>query len=72
MIFTFILLFVAIMFGQFMGSSFLVKKDYREIDIISIVLISIIFIIGGYLTYHPIESFIFWDPQHETYERVLK
>lgn len=72
MIFTFILLFVSIAFGQFMSSSFLIKKDYREVDIISIILISIIFIIGGYLTYNPIESFIFWDPQHETYQRVLK
>lgn len=72
MIFTFILLFVAIMFGQYMASSFLKKKDYKQIDIFSIVLIAIVFIIGGYLTYHPIESFIFWDPQHETYERVLK
>lgn len=55
-----------------MASSFLTKKDYKSVDIISIILISIIFIIGGYLTYHPIESFIFWDPQHETYERVFK
>ena len=62
MIFTFILLFI----------SFLVKEDYSLINIISVVLISIIFIIGGYLTYNPIESFIFWDPQNETYERVLK
>lgn len=72
MIFTFILLFVSIVFGQFMGSSFLTKKDYKQLDIFSIALISIIFIIGGYLTYNPIENFIFWDPQHETYERVLK
>lgn len=72
MIFTFILLFVAIIVGQFMGLSFLVKEDYSLVNIISIVLISIIFIIGGYFTYNPIESFIFWDPQHETYERVLK
>ena len=72
MIFTFILLFISIMFGQFMGSSFLIKKDYKQLDILSIILISIIFIIGGYFTYNPIESFIFWDPQNETYERVLK
>lgn len=72
MIFTFILLFISIMFGQYMGSSFLEKKEYHYVDIISIILISIIFIIGGYLTFNPIESFIFWDPQHETYQRVLK
>lgn len=72
MIFTFILLFISIMFGQYIGSSFLKKKDYKQVDIISIILISIIFIIAGYLTYNPIKNFIFWDPQHETYQRVLK
>lgn len=72
MIFTFILLFVSIVFGQFMSHSFLIKKDYKSIDILSIILISIIFIISGYLTYHPFENFLFWDPQHETYERVFK
>lgn len=72
MIFTFILLFISILFGQYISSSFLRKKDYKQIDILSIILISIIFIILGYLTYHPMENFIFWDPQHETYERVLK
>ena len=72
MIFTFILLFVAIMFGQYMASSFLKKNDYKQIDIFSIILISIIFIILGYLTFNPIENFIFWDPQHETYDIVSK
>lgn len=72
MILTFILLFLAILFGQYVGTRFLKKEDYKQIDILSITLISIIFIISGYLTYHPIENFIFWDPQHETYERVLK
>ena len=72
MVFTFILLFISIIFGQYMASSFLTKKDYKQTEIISIILISIISIIGGYLTYHPIENFLFWDPQHETYERVLK
>lgn len=72
MIFTFILLFLTIMVGQYVGSRFLKKKDYKQIEILSIILIAIVFIISGYLTYHPIESFIFWDPEHETYERVLK
>lgn len=72
MIFTFILLFLSIIVGQCIGSEFLKKKDYKQIEILSIILIAIIFIISGYLTYHPIENFIFWDPEHETYERVLK
>lgn len=72
MIFTFILLFLTIIVGQYISSRFLKKKDYKQIEVLSIILIAIVFIISGYLTYHPIESFIFWDPEHETYQRVLK
>lgn len=72
MIFTFILLFITILLGQMVGSIFLKKGDYGVINIISIILIAIIFIINGYLTYQPIENMLFWDPQHETYEIVSK
>lgn len=72
MILTFILLFLAIMFGQVMGSIFLEKGDYKVINIISLILIGIIFIINGYLTYKPIDNMIFWDPEHETYGIVSK
>ena len=72
MIFTFILLFITILLGQMVGSIFLKKEDYRIINTISIILIAIIFIINGYLTYQPIENTLFWDPQHETYEIVSK
>ena len=54
------------------GGIFLKKEDYRIINTISIILIAIIFIINGYLTYQPIENMLFWDPQHETYEIVSK
>lgn len=72
MIFTFILLFITILLGQMVGSIFLKKEDYRIINTISIILIAIIFIINGYLTYQPIENMLFWDPQHETYEIAYK
>lgn len=72
MIFTFILLFITILLGQMVGSIFLKKEDYRIINTISIILITIIFIINGYLTYQSIENMLFWDPQHETYEIVSK
>lgn len=72
MIFTFILLFISILFGQIISANFLVKENYKYLNIISIILISIIFIISSYLTFNPMENFIFWDPQHETYERVFK
>lgn len=55
-----------------MGSIFLKKGDYKGINIISIILIGIIFIINGYLTYKPIDNMIFWDPEHETYGIVSK
>jgi uncharacterized membrane protein len=72
MIFTFILLFISILVGQYVSSCFLKKKDYKQIDIFSLVLLAIIFIILGYLTYNPIKNFMFWDPENETYEIVLK
>lgn len=72
MIFTFILLFISILFGQYVGSFIMDKEYYKYLNIISIILIIITFIIGGYLTFNPIKNFIFWDPEHETYERVLK
>lgn len=72
MIFTFILLFVSILFGQFISTFIIQKEDYKYLDFGSIIILLIIFIINGYLTYNPIRNFIFWDPQHETYEKVLK
>lgn len=72
MIFTFILLFIAIIFGQYIGYIFLDRKNYKSVNILSIILITIIFIIFGYLTFNPIENRLFWDPKHETYARVKK
>lgn len=72
MIFTLILLFISIMFGQILGSIIIIKRDYKIVDIFSFILISIIFVICGYLTFYPLHNFLFWDSKHETYERVLK
>lgn len=72
MIFTFILLFIAILFGQYISSYIIQEKQYSYIDFISIILLLILLIVNGYLTYYPIKNFLFWDPEHETYERVLK
>lgn len=72
MIFTFILLFISILFGQFISTFIIQKEDYKYLEFGSILLLLIIFIVNGYLTYNPIRNFMFWDPQHETYEIVLK
>ena len=72
MIFTFILLFISILFGQFISTFIIQKEDYKYLEFGSILLLLIIFIVNSYLTYNPIRNFMFWDPQHETYEIVLK
>ncbi len=72
MIFTFILLLISILFGQYLSYPFLEKPEYKQLEIMSVVLLAMIFVIGGYLTFHPIKNFFFWDPEKETYERVYK
>lgn len=72
MIFTFILLFIAILLGQTLSYNFLKKDNDSTINMISIILLAIVFIIGAYFTFNPMENFVFWDPHHETYERVIK
>lgn len=72
MIFTFILLFITILISQIVGSYFMIKKEDKNLEILSIIFISIIFIISGYLTFHPIENFFFYDTANKTYGRVIK
>ena len=72
MIFTFILLFISIFIGQLLSYSYL-KKDYNKgINLISIIVIAIIFIIFAYFTFNPMQNEYFWDPEHETYNRIKK
>ncbi len=68
MAFTLILLFFSILIGQITSYSHLKKEKNKNLEIISLLLIFILFGIGGYLTYHPINHYFFWDPEHETYE----
>ena len=70
MIFTFILLFISILLGQYLSYTFLRKENYKSMNIISIIPLIIIFIIFAYFTFNPIHNDIFWDSEHETYEKV--
>jgi len=72
MIFTFILLFISIMIGQIISYSFLEKENYKGLNIISLMVIILLYIMFSYLTFYPIHSDIFWDSEHETYQRVIK
>ena len=72
MIFTFILLFISIFIGQYLSYTYLKKEYNKIINLISIGIIIIIFIMFGYFTFNPMENEYFWDPEHETYNRVTK
>lgn len=72
MIFTFILLFIAIIIGQISSRKILKGEKQKYLDILSLLNISLIFIIFAYFTFNPIHNDIFWDKKHETYERVIK
>ena len=73
MIFTFILLFLSIAFGQFISTYIIKKDDYQNINILSIIIIIIIFVVNAYFTYNPIiDSMLFYDPKHKTYDIVYK
>ena len=53
------LMFIVIIISQILLVS--IKKDSRNSTIFSITSIIIIYIIFGYLTYHPIRNYIFYD-----------
>ena len=72
MIVTFILLFISIMLGQALSYSFLKKDKDTSLNILSLIIIVIIFMIMGYFTFNPLHNDMFWDSEHETYEKVTK
>ena len=72
MIFTFILLFISIFIGQYLSYTYLKKDNNKTINLISLIIIAIIFIMFAYFTFKPIENEYFWDPKHETYNRIIK
>lgn len=72
MIFTFILLFISIWLGQYLSYSFLKKDNYRSLNILSLIVIITISFILAYFTFNPLHNDMFWDPEHETYEKVTE
>ena len=66
-VFAIILLFIIICFGQHISYLILTKENYQKLNIISIVLIIIGFIVFGYLTYKPLKNNLFYDTKNEKY-----
>ena len=67
MIVTFILLFICIIWGQYIAILILESKDYKDLNYISLFIILIIIILNASLTYCPIKNFFFYDNVHQTY-----
>jgi hypothetical protein len=65
---TLIIYFIAIILGQIISFYILtIDKYYDMLNLISLLLIPIIFIIFGYFTYNPIKIPLFYDSHHNKY-----
>lgn len=62
-----LLLFIVIVFSQYISYLIMSKDDNKYLNIISIVLIIIGYVIFGYLTYKPIENYLFFDKMNQKY-----
>lgn len=67
MIFNFIIMIITFSIVEFVGYKILQLKPIKNINIISIILIIICYIIFGYLTYNPIKNQLFLDTKDEKY-----
>ena len=72
MLVTFILMFLAITFGEYISTFIIYKKDYKSANYISLFIILLILIFNAYLTYNPLNNFFFLDKKHHTYGVVYK
>ena len=62
------IMFIAIIISQFISYKILnTKKDLYNANLVSIVLIGILFIAFSYLTYYPIKTKLFFDTKEEKY-----
>jgi len=61
MVITIITLFLSIAFSQYLLKNIIFLKELKNLNILSLMLIPICFLIFGYLTYNPIKSDLFYD-----------
>ena len=67
MIFSISLMIIVIIISQIISYYILRLNHIKYANIISLVLIILIYILFGYLTYHPIHNYIFLDKHHNIY-----
>lgn len=63
----FIILFITLAISQWISYKILSLNDFIYLNKISIILIIVVYIIFGYLTYNPIKCDLFFDPSEEKY-----
>ena len=68
--FTLILLFLSIVFGEFITSLINIKS--KTVNNLSIIIIILILILNAYLTFNPLNNFLFFYPMNNTYKIVYK
>ena len=61
------LLFIVIIFSQYISYLIMKQENNNILNIFSIVLIIMGYIVFGYLTYKPLENYIFYDIKHKKY-----
>jgi len=61
------LMLVAIIISQVISYKILKAKDFDKLNILSLILIIVSYIVFAYLTYNPIKSELFFDTKEEKY-----
>ena len=67
MVITISLMLIAIIISQVISYKILKTKDLDRINVVSLILIIISYIVFAYLTYNPIKNELFFDTQKEKY-----
>ena len=67
MVITIGIMLVAIIISQIISYKILKARDFDILNILSLILIIISYIVFAYLTYNPIKSELFFDTQEEKY-----
>lgn len=67
MVITIGIMLLAIIISQVISYYILKAKDFNKLNIVSLILIIISYIIFAYLTYNPIKTELFFDTQEEKY-----
>ncbi len=61
------LLILVIILGQIVSYFLLKQEELKILNLLSIILLPLIFLVFAYLTYNPIKNYVFFDIQSEKY-----